>query len=335
MPYATMIPLTSRFIFTLVCICMVCTISSSNPLIFPRKSTISSYAALGDSYATGAGAGNPIPSIYHPLCPSFSDSYPIKIASDPSFLGVKFTNLACGGATTSSVRRTQVPFIGDADVVSITVGGNEVEFFNLVNECVYLWHPARGCARQIKISRALIEGEAFGRRVEDMIRAARGHMASNGVGSLEKGEREEKQKRLLVTGYARFFNDTTDECDDRSFSRRHPEAKLTKALRAQLNGLMDTMNERIRRKCVEGGAEYVDLEGAFEGRRFCEGRGKAWFFGEPPGDEQRLGEQVPLERPHGDVEALNLWDFARVFHPTERGHEAIKGTILEFLGKGN
>jgi len=37
----------------------------------------------------------------------------------------------------------------------------------------------------------------------------------------------------------------------------------------------------------------------------------------------------------GDVEEMNLWDFARVFHPTEKGHEAITGAILEFLGVGN
>ena len=75
------------------------------------------YAALGDSYAAGAGP-----------CGGFDSAYPVLIANDTRLEFMEFLNLACGGASTASVEKTQVPHIGDADVVTITVGGNEGKF---------------------------------------------------------------------------------------------------------------------------------------------------------------------------------------------------------------
>ncbi len=259
----------NTFIVTLLT--LTCQITSSIVLLTGAKSHITSYAALGDSYATGAGAGRSSPWFPHgdPFCGRFSDAYPVKMANDPRFAHVKFNNLACGGTTTTSVRLTQVPLIGDADIITLTVGGNEVEFFSLVNECVYLWRPTRGCEKQIEISKAMIEGQKFRQSFEKMLAAAL--------------EGKRSTRRLLVTSYARFFNDSTVQCDSLSFSKTHPDAKLTKALRSQLNGLMDALNDQIRLASLTQGAEYVNIDPVFEGHRFCEGKigrseNESWFF---------------------------------------------------------
>ena len=118
----------------------------------PRPQT---YAALGDSYAAGGGAGLPLS-----WCGRFSDAYPIQVANN-THLNIQpfgFYNLACGGATTSSVHHSQFPYVDDADLVTVTVGGNEANFFRVLNGCVFLWKPVGSCEEEIVRARGMVRG---------------------------------------------------------------------------------------------------------------------------------------------------------------------------------
>ena len=75
------------------------------------------YAALGDSYAAGAGP-----------CGGYDDAYPVLIANDTRLGFMEFLPLACGGASTATVKKTQVPHIEDADVVTITLEATKLIF---------------------------------------------------------------------------------------------------------------------------------------------------------------------------------------------------------------
>jgi lysophospholipase L1-like esterase len=88
------------------------------------------YVALGDSYASGVGAGDESgscdqsPNAYGPLWAS---------ANSPA----SYTFVACSGATTSSVISSQLSSLSTSTtLVSITIGGNDVGFSSIMETCV-------------------------------------------------------------------------------------------------------------------------------------------------------------------------------------------------------
>jgi hypothetical protein len=312
-------------VFTLFCVLYTFPCWAAEPV---SCTDITSYAALGDSYATGAGAGSPrLPPHFDISCGRFSDAYPVQVAHSTS-LDIdesRFRNLACGGASTASVLHGQVPWIGDSQVVTLTVGGNEVDFFAVLNECIYLWRPFSTCEKELQRSRSLIESSEFIENYNKLVKGA--------VQVLQPSA------RLLSTGYARFFNQETDHCSHVSFSKTDPNNRLTQPLRAKLNDLVSRLNDVINAAAQAHGAEYVDIDGIFEGHRFCEDgvpepapdRRDTWFFsatyasdnGESNGGYPPDIMQQVLPNPFRD-----FFDFARTFHPTSLGHTAIKNEIL-------
>lgn len=285
-----------------------------------------SYAALGDSYAAGAGAGYPL----GPGCGHFSDAYPVQVANH-SRLSIEYLRiLACGGATTMTVLHDQLPLIGDPDLLSITVSGNEVDFVGVLNECIYHFWPSSTCEHEIAKARALIES-ALESNFRALIRGAK--------------ERLRPDALLVVTGYARFFNSETDLCDHATFSRTRPLDYLTKAKRRACNGLVDILNDVIRATAEVYGAMYLDIDAIFEGHRFCEEgvqepdvtRDETWFFNIPAVETlQTLSEQTlqvqrsgPGQMAAGQVEGYADVKAFRVFHPTSLGHRRISEALVE------
>jgi lysophospholipase L1-like esterase len=84
-----------------------------------------SYVALGDSYAYGLGADNPV-----------TESYPAVLAVSA---GLTLTTAAVPGATTSEVTSFQVPSnrvaLQHADLVTLTAGGNDLDAVKVAAIC--------------------------------------------------------------------------------------------------------------------------------------------------------------------------------------------------------
>lgn len=330
--------------------------SASMP--FPVRSSPywpSSYAAMGDSYAAGVGAGSPIVL----SCGRFSEAYPVQVAGS-RHLNISHQNvnyLACGGSDSRSVLLHQVPFIGRSDVITITVGGNEVHFFAVMNACVYHWLPLATCEREIAEARALIQSESLIEKISAVISGSAKRMHPGAL--------------LLVTGYARFFNERTDLCDRITFSRTRPLDYLTKDKRKALNQLVRMLNDVVRASADLHGAEYIDIDAAFESHRFCEegvhepdiGREETWFFNLPAADFQAEKHVYELESGAAiDPKLANLqqrvgfgelaWratkgeetrtggtlsfpdlETSRTFHPTRLGHLGVAGVIVDKILK--
>ena len=281
------------------------------------------YAALGDSYASGDGAGSSklLPS-FDATCGRFSDAYPIQLSQDPKLDHPIFQNLACGGAFTSTVAQ-QSTKVGEADLITVTVGGNEADFFVVLNECVYQWRPFSTCMKEIARARTLIESGDFIGKYSDMARVIRGSTTM----------------RVALTGYARFFNDSTDQCDNVTFSKTDTKQVLSKKLRKDFNDLVLLLNEVIKAAARIHDIGYIDIDAAFEGHRFCEAGitepydgNNTWFFNARTGrTDSRL---FPTPMPQQTLRTGPIEDFAdmtRVFHPTSIGHTAIKNATIRWL----
>lgn len=109
------------------------------PMVFsllltgPAHAAGPAYVALGDSYSSGNGAGN-YDSASGDCHRSFS-AYPYlwKNAHAPS----SFADTSCSGAVTANVTNNQLgPLNSTTGLVSITIGGNDAGFSDVMTTCV-------------------------------------------------------------------------------------------------------------------------------------------------------------------------------------------------------
>ena len=99
----------------------------------PAHAAGPAYVALGDSYSSGNGAGNYDSSSGD--CHRSLSAYPYlwKNAHAPS----SFTDAACSGAVTTDVLNNQLGGLNSSTgLVSITIGGNDAGFANIMTTCV-------------------------------------------------------------------------------------------------------------------------------------------------------------------------------------------------------
>ena len=289
-----------------------------------------SYAALGDSYAAGDGAGSSklLPH-FDITCGRFSEAYPVQVAKSTNLTipDDGFKNLACGGASSVSIMYSQVPRIGDSKVVSITVGGNEVDFFVVLNACVHQWWPSESCEEEMAKARTSVQSPSFLNDFNKMV-------------ARTKQEMDAADSLLLVTGYAVFFNDETEQCNNVSFSKRDPNNVLTNALRKSFNQMVRMLNDVIRGAAEAHGAIYVDVDGLFDGHRFCEegvvepaDRDETWFFNmhfdKSEAERPRRVDFSPQNIIPGPIK--DFFDLTKTFHPTSMGHAAIAKEIVRLM----
>ena len=91
------------------------------------------YVALGDSYSSGVGAGSYIGS--SGSCDRSTNAYSALWAA--SHAPASYVSVACSGATTATVANSQLSALSaSTTLVSITVGGNDVGFSNIMQTCV-------------------------------------------------------------------------------------------------------------------------------------------------------------------------------------------------------
>jgi len=107
------------------------------------------YAGLGDSYSAGIGSGAEDGS----SCRRSANAYPPRFAqASHAYTLTDFA--ACSGATISDVQRLQLGAIGPMSLVTITVGGNDARFGDIIVDCL---RPGSGCRRDFPDEDARID----------------------------------------------------------------------------------------------------------------------------------------------------------------------------------
>lgn len=204
-----------------------------------RAAASDEYVALGDSFASGNGAGNPDLNYW---CQRSSDAYAPIIAAERPGTTLKFE--ACGGATTTDVLASQQSAVtSSTDYVTLSIGGNDVGFLDLILSCWGNYDEA-GCLQAADEMTARIRTELPAKL--DSTHAALKVRAPRAT--------------MMQVGYPRFFGP--------SISCAQADG-ISSAERTALNGVADTLDEVIGDRSRANGFTYLSAIGQFTGHELC------------------------------------------------------------------
>ncbi|OAA54429.1 esterase [Cordyceps fumosorosea ARSEF 2679] len=334
---------------------------------FPHRPGVPStgFVAFGDSYSAGIGTGVNGSEVD---CRLGSHAYPVLIRndmmsgqhSDKYGNATTFQHLSCTGSTIQDVlaggEHSQVDLFNttaSADFALLSIGGNDLGFFDIMNSCIFRFYSfySGTCEAALERSEVQIAGPEFDQHLRLLI--------------MEILDRVQWEKRpwftITVTGYARFFNADTPECDDYSLGMWWRGPKLKQDLRSKMNRMVLNVNHRIQQAIdtineafTEPRVLFVNYDDAFEGHRFCEPgvvepdymRNETWFFlvgGEDNDGSTMPHEPLPPNSTLGDPEILlragevaaqnSMWYvptyYGKTFHPRTKGHMAIRDRVYQ------
>ena len=97
----------------------------------PAATTTWNYVAMGDSYSSGVGTGS---YTLDSACKRSVYAYPYLFAQKHTMGSFAF--VACSGAKTTDMIANQVPSLSTStNLVTMTIGGNDIGFANLIEQC--------------------------------------------------------------------------------------------------------------------------------------------------------------------------------------------------------
>ncbi|MGW7197028.1 SGNH/GDSL hydrolase family protein [Streptomyces chryseus] len=195
------------------------------------------YVALGDSYSSGVGAGS-----YDSAsgdCKRSTRAYPVLWAASHSPSTFAFT--ACSGARTGDVTAGQLaPLNASTDLVSLTVGGNDAGFADVMTTCVL--QSESNCLARIATARAYVDSTLPG-KLDSVYAAIRAKATT---------------ARVVVLGYPRFYK-LNGNCI----------AGLTERERSAINGASDYLNDATAKRAADHGYTFAQVTPAFTGHEIC------------------------------------------------------------------
>ncbi|WP_086156989.1 SGNH/GDSL hydrolase family protein [Streptomyces marincola] len=197
------------------------------------------YVALGDSYASGVGAGSYDGGSGD--CRRSTVAYPELWADANAPASFDFT--ACSGARTTDVLNNQLgPLDANTTLVSISIGGNDAGFASTMQTCVL--QGTNACVSAVATANTYITNTLPGRL--DTVYEAISTRAPNA--------------EVVVLGYPRMY-----ELDGSCW------LGISERSRAAINGAADNLSEVIGKRAADHGFTYGDVRPAFTGHEICSG----------------------------------------------------------------
>lgn len=187
------------------------------------------YDALGDSYASGYG----VPP--YGECGRSRSAYPVQVDGRMRIALDDFA--ACAGATTADLLSEQLDALDeDTDLVTITVGGNDIGWSTAVVSC--LAGSDDQCAGALDLTRQRIVSQLPG-----LLESAYAQVAARAPNA-----------QVVVTGYPRLFS-----------PEHGPFLGASTAEQEALNDGADLLNEVIAEAAAGHGFGFVDVTDRFRG----------------------------------------------------------------------
>jgi lysophospholipase L1-like esterase len=199
----------------------------------PAQAAGDNYVALGDSYASGTGAG----SYSGGTCYRSANAYPNLWAKANA--PASFTFAACSGATTDDVRGSQVNSLSAATtLVSISIGGNDAGFADVMITCTTSSDST--CVNRVNEAKAYAQN-VLPARLDATYRDIRAKAPN---------------ARVVVMGYPRVFKSSW--CWWFSTTKRNA-----------LNSAADLLSNITQGRAVSAGFKYEDVRDNFAGHEVC------------------------------------------------------------------
>jgi hypothetical protein len=228
------------------------------------------YVALGDSYAAGPLVPDPV----LPLgCLKSSNNYP-RLAA-PS-IGQPLRDASCSGAKTTHMTQPQnvdpdgpnPPQFSRLDaatrVVSLTIGGNDIGFSEVVQNCI-TWNPFdRPCQRRYVVNGV----DTLSQRI---------NQTAPLVDAVLDGIRARSpQARTFVVNYPAIFPETGIGC--------FPQMPVSFSDVGYLRNKQRELNQMIANQAAANGARLVNWYAASIGHDACKGSSTRWVEPIVPGN---------------------------------------------------
>lgn len=201
----------------------------------PAQAASINYVALGDSYSSGAGATGG-----SGLCVQSPNGYPTLWAKAHGI--TSFVNATCAGATMDTVTQTQLSKLSaDTNVITMSIGGNDVGFVGIVLQCLVLGDA--GCQKAVD--------SALAKKAEYVAKADQ--LAT-------KIQAKSPNAKAFLLGYPYLF-ETTRTCPG--------GPSLNQKQRQILRGGVDILDDTLRDVAVAHGWSFVDVRASFAGHSSC------------------------------------------------------------------
>lgn len=197
----------------------------------------SDYVALGDSYSSGTGSRD----YYDENCQRSNYSYPALTAQR---LGAALDLQACGGATVAGVTANQLGALdAGTDYVTMTVGGNDAGFGDVMFECAKPgW--ASDCDAAVDGAQAYI----------------RDTLPGSLDGLYDRIASRAPNATVVIGSYPRLFNG--EDCNAGTFFSPQEEQRL--------NATADQLAGVIGEQASAHGFGFADVRDAFAGHAVCD-----------------------------------------------------------------
>ena len=192
------------------------------------------YVALGDSYSSGVGTGS---YTLDSACKRSVYAYPYLYAQ--SHPGTSLAFVACSGAKTSDLLSTQLaPLTDTTTLVTMTIGGNDIGFANLIYQCTL-----SDCSAALDATRANLE-TTLGASLDSVYAAVKSRAPFATV---------------IVLGYPEVF----------SSAGCFGTLGITSTERAKANSLALALDTVISNHAKADDVTYRSAIGAFTGHAVC------------------------------------------------------------------
>jgi lysophospholipase L1-like esterase len=207
-----------------------------------------SYVALGDSYSSGVGTR-----VYYndgTNCQRSPDAYGPLISSAR---GYALNFQACSGAKTTDVNSGQLaPLNSTTNLVTITIGGNDAGFSNVIINCAAYYFP---CQNAINNADSFIQNQ-----LPALLDTTYGDIRSHA-----------RSAHVVVLAYPHLFTSNGQTCNFNALTSDHEK---------QLNHTADLLDGVISSRAAAHGFSYVDPRNAFLPHEVCSSsewlNGQSW-----------------------------------------------------------
>ena len=196
------------------------------------------YVALGDSYSSGVGSGSYTSSSGSCLRSTLAYSQLWANAHAPS----SYVSVACSGAKTTDVTANQLGALSSSTtLVSITIGGNDVNFAGVMEDCVL--YSTSTCVSEVNAAEQTAQTQLPG-WLDTTYNAIRSHAPN---------------AKVVVLDYPRFYHDLW-YC-----------VGLSSTDRNKINEGADVLDGVIQAAASRHGFVFADVRSAFaNGHEICD-----------------------------------------------------------------